>query len=79
MTVRESILNSVPSQYFPLTVVVGCVATIATTYTLSTYQGHTQPFPYTDITHTGLYWHHHHHEYLLMSSILKTIIPFFLN
>ncbi|KAG2379564.1 hypothetical protein C9374_006681 [Naegleria lovaniensis] len=53
MAGRESILNSVPSQYFPLSIVLGTVATIATTYTLSTYQGHTQPFPYTDITHTA--------------------------
>ncbi|EFC47420.1 hypothetical protein NAEGRDRAFT_57275 [Naegleria gruberi] len=50
---KEAILSSIPAQYFPLTIVIGTISTIATTYTLSTSQGHTKPFPYTDITHTA--------------------------
>ena len=48
-------LSSTPSWIFPFIIVVGAIATIATTYTLSYSEGHTPAFPYTDITHTARY------------------------
>lgn len=52
---QEQGIASTPSSVFPGIIVTCAPTIIAICYTMSYSQGHTQAFPYTDITHTARY------------------------